>query len=215
MENQQVKQNANNEFQLLKSMRGVRNAVTIVKDATNPHFKSGYAKLDQIIAKLDTAVEQHGLEYNQHCEKETIFTKVLHHDGFSVVTESPVLNKKGDSQGYGSGQTYAMRYGLCMAFGIAPTDDDDGNGAAIRPVNTGSNPAAFNNNAGRIVVNNNQELNPSDYVIQVGFKKGKKLGELTENEMMQQHEFWSTKNSQSAQEFIAAIDNYKNDKMKR
>ena len=204
MENQQGNQNANNEFQLLKSMRGVRNAVTIVKDATNPHFKSGYAKLDQIIAKLDTAVEQHGLEYNQHCEKETIFTKVLHREGFSVVTESPVLNKKGDSQGYGSGQTYAMRYGLCMAFGIAPTDDDDGNAAAVKPVNVGRNP-----------INNNQELNPSDYVIQVGFKKGQKLGELTENEMMQQYEFWSTKNSQSAQEFIAAIDNYKNDKMKR
>ena len=204
MEKQQVNQNANNEFQLLKAMRGVRNAVTIVKDATNPHFKSGYAKLDQIVAKLDTAVEQHGLEYNQRCEKETIFTKVLHHDGFSVVTESPVLNKKGDSQGYGSGQTYAMRYGLCMAFGIAPTDDDDGNAAAVKPVNVGRSP-----------VNNNQELNPSDYVIQVGFKKGQKLGELTENEMMQQYEFWSTKNSQSAQEFIAAIDNYKNDKIKR
>ena len=212
MENQQVNQNANNEFQLLKSMRGVRNAVTIVKDATNPHFKSGYAKLDQIVAKLDTAVERHGLEYNQRCEKETIFTKVLHQDGFSVITECPVLNKKGDSQGYGSGQTYAMRYGLCMAFGIAPTEDDgagayddDGNGAA----------KAVNNNAGRVAISNSKEFNPNDYVIQVGFQKGKKLGELTENEMMQQHEFWSTKNSQSAQEFIAAIDNYKNDKLKR
>lgn len=213
MENQEGNQNANNEFQLLKSMRGVRNAVTIVKDATNPHFKSGYAKLDQIVAKLDTAVEHHGLEYNQRCEKETIFTKVLHCDGFSVITECPVLNKKGDSQGYGSGQTYAMRYGLCMAFGIAPTEDDgagayddDGNGAAAKPVN---------NNAGRVAINNNQELNPGEYVIQIGFKKGEKLSLLTEDELKQQYVYWSPKNSQVAQELIAAIDNYKNDKMKR
>ena len=77
MENQLQNENTNSEFQLLKAMRGVRNAVTIVKDATNPHFKSGYAKLDQIVAKLDTAVEQYGLEYNQRCEKETIFTLII------------------------------------------------------------------------------------------------------------------------------------------
>ncbi len=166
MENQQGNQNANNEFQLLKAMRGVRNAVTIVKDATNPHFKSGYAKLDQIVAKLDTAVEQHGLEYNQRCEKETIFTKVLHREGFSVVTESPVLNKKGDSQGYGSGQTYAMRYGLCMAFGIAPTDDDDGNAASPSPT------------ARKTPSNNDQTKYTEDWVLPFPKFKNQKLKDV-------------------------------------
>ncbi len=142
MENQTQGENLNGEFQLMKAMRGVRTVVNIVKDATNPHFNSPYPKLHQIVSKLDKAVGDYGLEYNQRCSGETIFTKVLHENGHHVVTECSLLNKKGDSQGYGSGQTYAMRYGLCLAFGIAPTEDDgagayddDGNAASARPNN--------------------------------------------------------------------------------
>jgi hypothetical protein len=36
---------------------------------------------------------------------------------------------KNDAQGYGSAQTYARRYGLQLAFGLA-TEDDDGNAAS-------------------------------------------------------------------------------------
>src|SRR5690606_15187526 len=39
---------------------------------------------------------------------------------------------KNNAQGYGSAQTYARRYGLQMAFGLA-TEDDDGNAAAAAP----------------------------------------------------------------------------------
>ena len=165
---------ANGKLELFKSIRKVRNGIKIVKDATNPHFKSGYAKLDQIIPKLDTVVEQYGLEYNQRCEKETIFTKVLHENGHYIVTECPVLNKKGDSQGYGSGQTYAMRYGLCMAFGIAPTEDngagaydDDGNAASAKPVN------------------DSQPSDPGDFLVTIGYDsvKGRKLSELSESQI--------------------------------
>jgi hypothetical protein len=40
---------------------------------------------------------------------------------------------KADAQGFGSALTYARRYGLCAAVGIAPEDDDGNLAAAAKP----------------------------------------------------------------------------------
>ncbi len=40
---------------------------------------------------------------------------------------------KNDPQGYGSAATYARRYSLAAAVGVAPDDDDDANVASERP----------------------------------------------------------------------------------
>jgi len=42
----------------------------------------------------------------------------------------PVVADKQNAQGFGSGMTYAKRYSLSMALGIAADEDDDGNAAA-------------------------------------------------------------------------------------
>ena len=70
---------------------------------------------------------QHTHECDNGVIVETIF---LHESGESLTTgKLHVPAVKQDAQGYGSALTYARRYSLMAACGIAP-EDDDGNAAS-------------------------------------------------------------------------------------
>lgn len=105
------------------------------KDANNPHFKSKYSTLASVIDAI-RPVAAHGIWFRQvplACERgvayETFY--IGYGDQISAgISEVPV--SKNDAQGVGSAKTYARRYGLMDAFGIAP-EDDDGNAAAKAP----------------------------------------------------------------------------------
>jgi len=56
-------------------------------------------------------------------------TRLLHSSGEWIEGRMTLPVSKADAQGYGSALTYARRYGLCAAVGIAP-EDDDGNAAS-------------------------------------------------------------------------------------
>lgn len=106
------------------------------KNKANPAFKSKYADLAAIIAALEP-LTKHGLWYRQvaidHPEGVAFETFYIHESGEELsagVTVVPV-NKK-DAQGHGSAQSYARRYALQAAFGLA-TEDDDGNAASKSP----------------------------------------------------------------------------------
>ena len=63
-------------------------------------------------------------------------TIILHSSGeWLSCGKLSVPVSKGDAQGFGSALTYARRYSLSAAFGVAP-EDDDGNAAWMKP-NTG------------------------------------------------------------------------------
>lgn len=103
------------------------------KDTANPFFKSKYADLASVTGAVRTGLNETGLSYVQivHDKPDcaAIETVILHSSGQSLTTGIvcvPVA--KHDAQGYGSAITYARRYGLAMAFGVAP-EDDDGNAA--------------------------------------------------------------------------------------
>lgn len=105
-----------------------------LKDTANPFFKSKYADLASCVAAIKPHIAKHGLSYIQishDADKQVgIETIILHQSGewlSSGVVRVPV--SKEDAQGYGSAMTYARRYSLSSAFGIAP-EDDDGNAAA-------------------------------------------------------------------------------------
>ena len=105
-----------------------------LKQSTNPHFKSKYADLSSCIDAVIGALNDNGIALIQHtheCDNgvivETIF---LHESGESLTTgKLHVPAVKHDAQGYGSALTYARRYSLMAACGIAP-EDDDGNAAS-------------------------------------------------------------------------------------
>lgn len=111
-----------------------KNFGAALKTSTNPHFKSKYADLSACIEAVLDGLHGAGLALLQKnypgengVSVETLF---LHSSGEVLsggVIYVPAI--KNDPQGFGSALTYARRYGLMSACGIAP-EDDDGNAAA-------------------------------------------------------------------------------------
>ena len=107
------------------------------KDRENPHFKSSYATLASVWEACRGPLSKHGLSVTQLASSEQGFAAVttilMHSSGQWVQSETRVPTTKNDAQGVGSAITYARRYALSAIVGIAPDDDDDGNGASRRP----------------------------------------------------------------------------------
>lgn len=108
-----------------------------LKTNTNPHFKSKYAGLDACVEAVIDALHKHGIALMQRtlpCESGVTVETVFLHTSGETLSSGPlhVPASKNDPQGYGSALTYARRYSLMAACGIAP-EDDDGN-AASKPV---------------------------------------------------------------------------------
>jgi hypothetical protein len=104
-----------------------------LKTSSNPAFRSKYADLSACVEAVLDALNENGVFLTQRtidCESGVkVETRFVHESGeeFSGgVTFVPVT--KNDAHGYGSALTYARRYGLMAACGIAP-EDDDGNAA--------------------------------------------------------------------------------------
>jgi hypothetical protein len=107
-----------------------------LKTATNPHFRSKYANLSACIEAVIDALNENGialLQQNHPCDNGVIVETVfLHESGESLQCgQLHVPASKHDAQGYGSALTYARRYSLMAACGIAP-EDDDGNAASTK-----------------------------------------------------------------------------------
>jgi hypothetical protein len=108
-----------------------------LKTSLNPHFKSKYVSLDACIEAVLDALNNNGiglLQPTHECsDGVTVETLFIHTSGECMSGgKLHVPAAKNDPQGYGSALTYARRYSLMAACGIAPEDDDAN--AACRPV---------------------------------------------------------------------------------
>jgi hypothetical protein len=104
------------------------------KSADNPFFKSKYTTLDVLIDTAKPLLQKNGLSYLQSCSgdgQNIIVTTLLMHSSGEWVESDPLTLKadKATAQGAGSAITYARRYALAAALGLASDEDDDGNGA--------------------------------------------------------------------------------------
>jgi hypothetical protein len=107
-----------------------------LKTSANPHFRTKYASLDACIEAVLDGLNDNGIMLTQktfeHMDGVVVETVFIHESGESMeMGRLFVPASKGDAQGFGSALTYARRYSLMAACGIAP-EDDDGN-AASRP----------------------------------------------------------------------------------
>ena len=107
-----------------------------LKSSTNPHFKSRYADLSACVEAVIEGLNDAGIAMIQRTFEDstgvTVETVFIHESGESIECgKLHVPASKQDPQGYGSALTYARRYSLMAACGIAP-EDDDGNASSRR-----------------------------------------------------------------------------------
>jgi hypothetical protein len=105
-----------------------------LKTSTNPHFKSKYADLSACVEAVMDALNNNGIMLMQQthlCENGVIIETMFIHESGEQLSGGKlhVPSTKHDAQGYGSAMSYARRYSLMAACGIAP-EDDDGNAAS-------------------------------------------------------------------------------------
>lgn len=114
---------------LAKAQGELENAT---KGSVNPHFKSKYADLAELLNTIRPTFSKHGLAIIQMPSFEngiaSVETLMTHASGeyVSNTCSSPV--SKQDAQGVGSAITYLRRYSIAAFAGIAQ-EEDDGNSA--------------------------------------------------------------------------------------
>ena len=106
-----------------------------LKQSNNPHFRSRYADLASCIEAVIDGLNDSGIALIQKTHpsdsNEVVVETIFLHESGEMLSAGlfrvPAI--KNDPQGFGSALTYARRYGLMAACGIAP-EDDDGNAAS-------------------------------------------------------------------------------------
>jgi hypothetical protein len=111
-----------------KFIAAKRNFKSIVKDAKAHTYK--YAKLEQVIDAISEPLWDQGLDFIQIITETNITTKLIDVDkekdiDLGVVPIYDVaMSRNNKMQEWGAGVTYAKRYALLTAFGLATEDDD-------------------------------------------------------------------------------------------
>lgn len=104
-------------------MRGV------AKDSKNPHFRSSYASLENVIDAAKAPLQAAGLAFTQAPGALVdgaieVTTMLMHTSGQWLRSTLHVPLQKRDPQGVGSAITYGCRYALMATLGLPPVDDD-------------------------------------------------------------------------------------------
>lgn len=109
-----------------------------LKTNTNPHFKSKYADLAACIEAVIDGLNNNGIaliQQTHECESGVMVETLFVHESGETFSAGKlhVPASKNDAQGYGSALTYARRYSVMSACGIAPEDDDGNNASKPKP----------------------------------------------------------------------------------
>lgn len=109
----------------------------VVKGATNPHFKSKYADLSDVVSVALPPLNANGIAlFHQiiRTDIDSFMRTVLAHgeSGTEMTCDVPLIVAGNNMQAFKSATTYAKRIGVESLTGLAP-EDDDGNAAASAP----------------------------------------------------------------------------------
>lgn len=124
------------------------------KSRENPHFKSKYAPLNEVI-DVAKVLSKYGLSFVQPARVEesgavTVETVLLHNSGQWLSEALTLRPQQNTPQGVGSTLTYGRRYGLSSLVGIAADEDDDGNAASVKNGNGAQAPKLSDEDRARI-----------------------------------------------------------------
>lgn len=103
------------------------------KGSINPHFRSKYADLAEVLNTIRPVFSKHGLSFIQSTAFDGAMVHVhsvlAHASGGLVSSTASCVPAKTDAQGIGAATTYLRRYSAAAMGGIAQ-EDDDGQAAA-------------------------------------------------------------------------------------
>lgn len=99
------------------------------KDGKNPHFKSSYVTLDNLLSVLLPMLEEEKLVAVHYLEDNHLITEIKDIESWESIKSSFHITQE-DPQKIGSAITYWKRYSLGAIFNIITDIDDDGNSAS-------------------------------------------------------------------------------------
>jgi len=117
--------------QIATSLAKAQNEFEIAKfDTENPHFRNRFASYAALV-KASKALAKHGIcfshEIIQNDDGKWMVTQLTHSSGQWFRSFFPMPVDKSNMQGMGSANSYAKRYSLANALGLATEDaEDDG-----------------------------------------------------------------------------------------
>lgn len=114
----------------------------VTKSANNPHFRSKYADLNEVLDVAKEALNSEGVFIAQGCDFDSagkfLQTSLIHGDsGESLTGKVYLVGCEENMQKMGAAITYARRFGLVSLLALESTDDDGetavGRGGASTP----------------------------------------------------------------------------------
>lgn len=198
-------------------------------DAMNPHFKSRYASLDNIIETIRPTLARHGLavvqgtttpesDANNTVKGFTVETMLVHASGEWMANAVVMPLSKADPQGAGSALTYGRRYGLSALLSLATDEDDDGNTTKQRSGTAGASNGARQtgsrtdspSKATHTTTSATQPtppFGPEDVLMPIGKQKGQPIGALDDETLRSAVQWMREKNWEKKYPgFIDAVD---------
>ena len=122
--------------ELAKALAKAQGAMTSAKkSAVNPHFKSKYADLAEVIDSIrkplsDNSIALTQLNTTDENGNVSVTTMLMHESGEFIGSTFSAKPQQVTVQGYGSTITYLRRYSAMAIAGLA-SDDDDGQAASM------------------------------------------------------------------------------------
>ena len=111
--------------ELLNKLSKAKAEITpIVKNETNPFFKSKYCDINALLAEIEPILHAHNLLLLQPIENNTVATKIYDIESGQVIESSMTLPDLQDPQKMGSVVTYYRRYTCVSLLGLQAIDND-------------------------------------------------------------------------------------------
>ena len=107
-----------------------QNVGGLVKDKTNPFFKSSYVDINSLIDQIKPVLKKQKIGLDQSPQMidglPCLRTRLINLENTEEFIESntPLIYKQGDAQSFGGSITYMRRYSLISMLGLESYDDD-------------------------------------------------------------------------------------------
>ncbi len=111
--------------------------ITLKKDGTNPHFRSSYVTLNEVLDKVKKPLNDMGVVVLQKAgtglspDISGMYTTLMDTEDDTEITSFIPFVGATDMQKLGGAITYARRYSLIALLGLE-NEDDDGNSAVSK-----------------------------------------------------------------------------------